>query len=421
MKVLHLPAETGTGHNMRALAVAAKVHALFPGAEQHVYLGSKSALFTPMFEALGVHVHTASDQQDHANTSQLARSFDWTSYVTGYLNRTFISGDRMLAAIALIGAVRPDVVVSDYNVAACLAAEISGVPYVLVTERYDFTLGQIDNATLLEAGFVLDDPDEVDAIRTSLTTLFAWVTRRARAVLTDKPCVPELDRDTPVFAALAAGNGHVVGPIVRDDCAADPAPRAEIDARFGLDGAEYAIVGFGGTTMFTENKERLLDGYLTAFEKLRVDHPTARLVVIGRQTFTEELDGVVLVDYVADWHSLVKHSKVILSPPGWLSVTELAVMGAPVAYVLSGRDEYHEREAMARLDHLGYTTATEPDAETLLTILRAAFDEPETFRARTAEASRAIAPTGNGAEAAAKLIGQVVAEAGAHQGPAEAA
>lgn len=315
MKVLHLPAETGTGHNMRALAVAAKVHALFPGAEQHVYLGSKSALFTPMFEALGVHVHTASDQQDHANTSQLARSFDWTSYVTGYLNRTFISGDRMLAAIALIGAVRPDVVVSDYNVAACLAAEISGVPYVLVTERYDFTLGQIDNATLLEAGFVLDDPDEVDAIRTSLTTLFAWVTRRARAVLTDKPCVPELDRDTPVFAALAAGNGHVVGPIVRDDCAADPAPRAEIDARFGLDGAEYAIVGFGGTTMFTENKERLLDGYLTAFEKLRVDHPTARLVVIGRQTFTEELDGVVLVDYVADWHSLVKHSKVILSPP----------------------------------------------------------------------------------------------------------
>lgn len=420
MKVLHLPAETGTGHNMRALAVAAKVRSLFPAAEQHVYLGSKSALFTPMFEALGVHVHTASDQQDHANTSQLARGFDWTSYVTGYLNRTFISGDRMLAAVALIGSVRPDVVVSDYNVAACLAAEISGVPYVLITERYDFTLGQIDNATLLEAGFVLDDPEEVDAIRTSLTTLFSWVTRRARAVLTDKPSVPELDRGTPVFDSIAAGNGHLVGPIVRDECAADPAPRAEIDARFALDGAEYAIVGFGGTTMFTENKERLLGEYLTAFGKLRTEHPTARLVVIGRQTFTEEVDGVLFVDYVADWHSLVKHSNAVLSAPGWLSVTELAVMDAPVAYVLSGRDEYHEREAMTRLDHLGYTTAVEPDADTLLTVLRAAFDEPEAFRARASAASRTIAPTGNGAEAAAKLIGQIVAETSALREPAGA-
>ncbi|BAJ27631.1 MULTISPECIES: hypothetical protein [Kitasatospora] len=420
MKVLHLPAETGTGHNMRALAVAAKLRTLFPGSEQHVHLGSKGPLFTPMFEELGVHVHTASEQRDHANTSQLTRSFDWSSYVTGYLDRTFISGDRMLAAVALIGSIRPDVVVSDFNVAACLAAEVSGVPYVLVTERYDFTLGQISNATLLEAGFVLDDPEEIDAIRTSLTTLFTWVTRRARAVLTDKPSVPELDRGTPVLEAIAAGNGHVVGPIVRDECAADPAPRAEIDARFGLHGAEYAVVGFGGTTMFTENKERLLREYLTAFEKLRTDHPSARLVVIGRQTFTEEVDGVVFLDYVSDWHSLVKHAKAVLSPPGWLSVTELAVMDAPVAYVLSGRDEYHEREAMTRLDHLGYTTATEPDADTLFAILRTAFDEPETFRGRAAEASRAIAPTGNGAEAAAKLIGQVVAEAAANREPAEA-
>ncbi|MGW2695820.1 hypothetical protein [Streptomyces sp. NPDC001296] len=97
------------------------------------------------------------------------------------------------------------------------------------------------------------------------------------------------------------------------------------------------------------------------------------------------------------------------------------MMDAPVDYVLSGRDEYHEREAMTRLDHLGYTTATEPDADTLLAILRTAFDEPAAFRRRAAEASRAIAPTGNGAEAAAKLIGQVVAEASACREPAEEA
>ncbi|MEU6366562.1 hypothetical protein ABZ876_12665 [Streptomyces sp. NPDC046931] len=421
MKVLYLPAETGTGHNMRALAVAAKVRELFPESEQHVYLGSKSAVFTPMFEAHGVHVHVAPAERDHANTSQLGRSFDWTTYVTGYLDRTFISGDRMLNAVALIAAVRPDVVVSDYNVAASLAAEVSGVPHVLITERYDFTLGQLDNDSLVEAGFTVGDTDEVDAIRSSLTTLFDWVTRRARAVLTDKPTVDQLDRGTPVFRAIAAGTGHFVGPIVRDACAADPAPREEVDERFGLAGSQYIVAGFGGTTMFTENKDRLLANYLTAFEKLRAAHPQARLVVIGRQEFTEDIDGVVFLNYVTDWHSLVKHAKVVLSPPGWISVTEMAVMNAPVAYVLSGRDEYHELEAMRRLALLGYTTVTEPDAATLLGILQDAFSASDTFTRTTAEASRAIAPTSNGAEVAAKLIGQAVAEARAHAEPAATA
>ncbi|MEU6064296.1 MULTISPECIES: glycosyltransferase family protein [Streptomyces] len=421
MKALYLPAETGTGHNMRALAVAAKVRELFPESEQHVYLGSKSAVFTPMFEAHGVQVHVAPAERDHANTSQLGRSFDWTTYVTGYLDRTFISGDRMLNAVALIAAVRPDVVVSDYNVAASLAAEVSGVPHVLITERYDFTLGQLDNDSLVEAGFTVGDTDEVDAIRSSLTTLFDWVTRRARVVLTDKPTVDQLDFGTPVFRAIAAGNGHFVGPIVRDACAADPAPREEVDERFGLAGSQYIVAGFGGTTMFTENKDRLLANYLTAFEKLRAAHPQARLVVIGRQEFTEDIDGVVFLNYVTDWHSLVKHAKVVLSPPGWISVTEMAVMNAPVAYVLSGRDEYHELEAMRRLALLGYTTVTEPDAATLLGILQDAFSASDTFTRTTTEASRAIAPTSNGAEVAAKLIGQAVAEARAHAETADAA
>ncbi|MFF9404724.1 hypothetical protein ACF1B0_04190 [Streptomyces anandii] len=421
MKVLHLPAETGTGHNMRALAIAAKVRELFDEPEQHVHLGSKSAVFTSMFEDLGVHVHLAPAERDHANTSQLGRSFDWSTYVSGYLDRTFISGDKMLNAVALIGAVRPDVVVSDYNVAASLAAELSGVPHVLITERYDFTLGQLDNDTLIDAGFTVADTGEVDAIRSSLTTMFDWVTRRARAVLTDKPTVERLDRGTPVFRAIAAGNGHFVGPIVRDACAAEPAPREEVDERFGLTGSPYIVAGFGGTTMFTGNKERLLANYLTAFGKLRAAHPEARLVVIGRQEFTEDVDGVVFLNYVTDWHSLVKHAKAVLSPPGWISVTEMAVMNAPVAYVLSGRDEYHELEAMRRLALLGYTTVTEPDAAALLGILQDAFDTPETFARRAAEASRAIAPNSNGAEVAAKLIGQVVAEARAHREPAGAA
>lgn len=410
MKVLYLPAETGTGHNMRALAVAIKMRQLFPGAEQHVYLGSKSTVFTPMFEATGTRVHLAPTERDHANTSQLDRNFDWTSYVGNYLNRTFISGEKMLKAVALIGAIGPDVVVSDYNIAASLAAEVTGVPHILITERYDFTLGQIDNRSLVEAGFTVADPAEVDSIRTALTSLFDWVTRRARAVFTDKPPVDELDRGTPVHRAIAAGNGHFVGPIVRDECAAEPAPRAEVDERFGLAGSQYILAGVGGTAMFAENKDRLLAHYLAAFAKLRAAHPEARLVLIGRQEFTEQAEGVVFLNYVTDWHSLVKHAKVVLSPPGWISVTEMAVMDAPVAYVLSGRNEYHELEAMRRLALLGYTTVTEPDEAALLEILQRAFTEPEFAELATA-ASQVIAPVANGAEAVARSIALVIAEA----------
>lgn len=409
MKVLYLPAETGTGHNMRALAVSAKMRQLFPGAEQHVYLASKSAVFTPMFEDTGARVHLAPTERDHANTSQLDRNFDWTNYVGNYLNRTFISGEKMLKAIALIGAIGPDVVVSDYNIAASLAAEVTGVPHILITERYDFTLGQIDNGSLVEAGFTVTDPEEVDSIRTALTGLFDWVTRRARAVFTDKPPLDELDAGTPVHRAIAAGNGHFVGPIVRDECAAEPATRAEVDERFGLAGTQYVLAGVGGTAMFAENKERLLSHYLGAFAKLRAAHPEARLVLIGRQEFAEEVEGVVFLNYVTDWHSLVKHAKAVLSPPGWISVTEMAVMDAPVAYVLSGRNEYHELEAMRRLALLGYRTVTEPDEDALLDILQHAFEGTE-FAERATAASRVVAPVANGAEAVARSIALVIAE-----------
>lgn len=410
MKVLYLPAETGTGHNMRALAIAGQVRRLFAGTEQHVHLGSKSAIFKPMFEAVDVHVHLAPSERDHANTSQLGRTFDWTTYVGNYLNHTFISGEKTLNAIALINAIEPDLVVSDYNIAASLGAEVAGVPHILITERYDFTLGQLDNRSLVEAGFSVPDHAEVDSIRAALTTLFSWVTRRAHSVFTDKPPVDELDRGTPVQRAIEAGTGHFVGPIVRDECAADPVPRAELDDRFGLDGAPYVLAGVGGTAMFVENKERLLENYLLAFAKLRATHPDAKLVLIGRQQFVTEIDGVVFLDYVTDWHSLVKHARVVLSPPGWISVAEMAVMNAPVAYVLSGRNEYHELEAMRRLALLGYTTATEPGEGELSAILRRAFDEPEEFARETSAAARVIAPVTNGAEAVARSIALAIAE-----------
>ncbi|MDQ1647121.1 MAG: hypothetical protein QOJ50_3305, partial [Cryptosporangiaceae bacterium] len=329
MKVLYMPAETGTGHNMRALAVATKVRQLFPDIEQHVHLGSKSSVFRPMFEAINVRVHVAPAERDHANTSQLDRTFDWSTYVGNYLNRTFISGEKTLNTIVLINGIAPDLVVSDYNIAASLGAEVTNTPHILITERYDFTLGQLDNRDLARAGFTVADEAEVDSIRGALTTLFDWVTRRAYAVFTDKLPIEELDHGTPVRRAITAGTGHFVGPIVRDECVAEPAPRAEVDERFGLGGAPYILAGVGGTAMFAENKQRLLDRYVSAFAKLRDVHPEARLVLIGRQRFDAEIEGVVLLDYVTDWHSLVRHATVVLSPPGWISVTEMAVMNAP--------------------------------------------------------------------------------------------
>lgn len=152
--ILFAPNPTGSGHNMRALSIAQAIKKQRPDMPLTVALASLQPTFTPMFEKSGVEVvDIAGRLVDYSKKSNLSKELDWNNYIGGYIANTFLSGERILSYLALIAEYKPTALVSDYNMAACLAAIFSGTPLVFVTERYDFTLCQLEDHDLADGGF----------------------------------------------------------------------------------------------------------------------------------------------------------------------------------------------------------------------------------------------------------------------------
>lgn len=212
---LFAPSPTGSGHNMRALAIASALKQLSPTTKSTVLLGSLQHIFTPLFKTAGVEVtDIAGRLVDYSTSSHLDKLLNWQRFVGDYVANTFVSGERILTYIALLLEEKPHVVVSDYNMSAAIAAHILGIPHALITERYDYTMLQLTDDQLKEGGFIIPNTD-LERARTALHALFEWITGNSKLVLTDKPPIPEMDANTPVFASLKAENGHFVGPMVR--------------------------------------------------------------------------------------------------------------------------------------------------------------------------------------------------------------
>ena len=133
--ILFAPNPTGSGHNMRALSIAQAIKKQRPDMPLTVALASLQPTFTPMFEKSGVEVvDIAGRLVDYSKKSNLSKELDWNNYIGGYIANTFLSGERILSYLALIAEYKPTALVSDYNMAACLAAIFSGTPLVFVTE-----------------------------------------------------------------------------------------------------------------------------------------------------------------------------------------------------------------------------------------------------------------------------------------------
>ncbi|MEU6862258.1 hypothetical protein ABZ924_03105 [Streptomyces sp. NPDC046876] len=403
MKVVLAPNPTGSGHNMRMLSLARQLRTQLPEAELTVLLGSLQPTFTPLFESAGVHViDVAGTLVDTSTSSHLTTQMDWSTYIGGYVAPAFVNGDRVLGHLAHYRDLDPDLVVSDYNISASMAAAILGVPHALVTERYDFTLHQLDDATLEAGGFEVDRED-MRRGREALHALFSWIVDTAEVVLTDKPPVPEMDRGTAVARALDEGRAVFTGPMIRDFPA--PGDGQELRRSLGLGDGPVIVGSVGGTTMFLENKQRVIDNYLAAHRELRRTHPDLQLVLLGREKI-EAPEGVVSLTYLPDWMPLLQEADLLLSAPGWITVTEVAAMNIPTLFVLGGLGEYHEVEAARRLDLLGYPTLIEPDAEqlaqTIAPLLAGSGAE------RMERAARAVAPEGSGTAKAAGLLAEAV-------------
>ncbi|MFE4974895.1 hypothetical protein ACFRAR_22675 [Kitasatospora sp. NPDC056651] len=402
MRILFAPAATGSGHNMRVLSLAREIRELRPDAELTVLLGSLQATFTPMFTEAGVTVVdlAAGQAVDYATKSNLGRRMDWAGYIGGYLAPAFVNGERILRYLSLIQDQRPDLVVSDYNMSASMAAAILGTPHALVTERYDFTLYQLDDRTLVDGGFDIE-PEDLRHGRNALHACFEWIVGDAEVVLTDKPLVPELDEGTAVAKALApGGNAVFTGPMVRR--VPPPADGAKVRADLGIPEGPLMVGSVGGTTMFLENKQKVIDCYLAAYELLRETHPDLQFVLLGREPVPAP-ESVIQLPYLPEWMPLLREANVLLSAPGWITVTEVAAMRIPTVFVLGSLGEYHEVEAARRLEHLGFPTHVEPTPARLA-------DSVAPFLAGRPDPSApsvgqlAIAPNGPGTQLAARHL-----------------
>ena len=198
MRIILAPNQTGSGHNMRTLALAREIRQICPEAELIVLLASLQDIFSPLFRECGTSViDIAEHPVDHTSRDHLDKRMDWDTYIGGYIASSFVNGARLLKYIALYENLEPDLVVSDYNIAASMAAIINGTAHALVTERYDFTICQVDDDTLEASGFTVSREDMKQS-RKSLHRMFEWIVSSAEAVLTDKPAVKELDSGTAV-------------------------------------------------------------------------------------------------------------------------------------------------------------------------------------------------------------------------------
>lgn len=366
MNIVIAPNSTGSGHNMRALSLATELLKQKPTAKITVLLASLQNIFTPLFNKIGVDVIDMSDSLvDHSIKGHLEKNLNWESYVSKYIAVSFINSDYLLTYISIYRKINPDFIISDYNVSASMAAIISNVPHGLITERYDFTINQIDDETLELAGFNVDYEDLHNA-RIALHTVFQWIADTAVIILVDKPYIPKLDDGTAIANAMNLGNVHFTGPMIRS---LDNSRKENIRKELGIGDGPLIVGSVGGTSMFIENKKDIINTYIKAFQLLKKEYSNLQFVLIGREKVQAPSDVIVL-SYVPEWMPLLSQANLLLSSPGWITVTEISALKIPTVFVLSNLNEYHEIEASRRLSMLGFTSLVAPDAQELAEIIK---------------------------------------------------
>lgn len=393
----------GAGHNMRALSLVRELTTLQQSRPVVVLLGSLQNVFEPLFEQAGAMVVlTSTVLVDHSKTAHLTRMMDKEHYIDGYLLPTFLNFSRILEYLAQYQRLDPSVVVSEYNLSASIAALLGGYRHVLVTERYDFSLAQISDDDFRSAGFDVHTV-EMAPIRPVLTAIFDWIVRGSELVLTDKPPMKTLDEGTALFRHIDEVKVRFFGPMTRrPPLVNDP---TVLRADLGLGPGPVIVASVGGTTMFMEDKSRAIHTYREAFALVHHDYPDAQMVLIGRTTDQESQAGITFVEFLPDWMALLTQACVLISQPGWITVTEIATLKIPTIFILAGRGGYHEIEAQRRLGLLGFPTLIEPTTQEVYKYLRDALRG--NLALRCSPGFEVLAPTGRATVQAAELIEDV--------------
>lgn len=356
-RVVLAPNPTGTGHNVRMLNIGNQLLQSDKELELTVLLGSRQDVFADLFKKSGIDVIDLSPSGvvDSSKKSHLSTELNWKTMISNYFVPTFFNGDKILKYIGLISKCSADVVISDYNINATIAAIILGKKNIFVTERHNFTLVDISLSDLKKAGFDIDDTEIAEA-KKYLEKVFEWILKNIDLLITDKVIIPDfLDRlngDDPKI--------HFVGSMYRQR-----EGKSLINFNYSQD---YIVATSTNTTMLEKDSLLAINTYISAFEKLSKKHPNLKLLLIGDVPNVVEIDNhlnIEVLSYVPNWEELIKHAKLVWSHPGWISVTELAYLDIKSVFYLPSFMEYHEVEAFNRLQFLGLPTISGEDSEGL--------------------------------------------------------
>lgn len=350
MKILLTPNPTGTGHNMRLFNIGKKLLQNSIELEVEVLLGSMQNVFKPLFESENIKVIDLNPTGiiDYSTESLLDVKLNWDSMIKKWIVPTFFNGDKILRYMELIMEEEPDYIISDYNTNATVAADLMKVKNIFVTERHNYAVVGVEIDDYKLGGFDVNEKEMFKA-RRALNATFDWILDNAELIITDKPYIAELDRNKLIHNYVGNKKFHFVGSMYTSRDKGEKFQFSELGIN---ENAPYIVGTVSGTTMLKEDKEKNIEIYVKVYHKLKEQTSNLQLVLIGNIDRQHE-DGVIIIPYVPNWIQLISNSILLISHPGWITVTEVAKLGIPTLFYLPNFMEYHEVEAYRLLEYLG--------------------------------------------------------------------
>lgn len=401
-KILLAPNPTGTGHNMRILTLSKQLKALDKSLEMVVLLGSRQDVFTSLFEKEKIAVIDIEPRGvvDYSKDSHLSKFLDWESMISNYFVPTFFNGDKILKYLIFIREQKASLLISDYNINASIAASICGIKSVFVTERHNFTLVDVSVEDLEAGGFEVRRP-EIESVQKELNILFRWLIENTDLIITDKLFLDSFRSDRAL--KKLRHKVHFTGSIYTEREASEKLDFEQL--KIDLENP-YIIGTVSSTTMFSEDKKKNLDFYRDTFKELKKEIPKLQLVLLGTSSTPERRNDVINLPYLPNWRELLERSSLLISHPGWITVTEVAYLDIPTVFYLSSYMEYHELEAYKRLKETGLPVFEGYNVSEFCSLLQSVLKHGFNFE----KSYKLLNPNQNGAEKATKLIYDLIVE-----------
>lgn len=401
-----VPRGTGSGHNMRLYAIARELKKQSNSFEVTAFLESLHDTFSQLFNSIGVKTINVSQdgKNDYSKGSILKKDLNWDSLMNNFLGPTIFNSQKIIMLVRLFTRNKIDLVVSDLDVSAIAAAKICGIQSVLVTERFELPIAKFKKKDLENAGFKVDKSDFIDIHNVAQKT-FDWGLDNATKVVTDCPYVDKLDNKLHFKKLLSQEHAVFVGPIIREDT--NNFNKDDIRKKLSVKKDDFLIVAaVGGTTMFAEDKQKMQQSFITTFSNIHQINPNTKMVLLARDNL-EVPEGIICMSYLPDWYGLLKSCDLVLTHPGWITVTELSSLKIPAIFSISSKREYHEWDELIRLSELGYSTNLGCNSKILTERILELIGNPQKLPNLTAHYSK-VAPWSNGAYRVANLINNII-------------